>query len=118
MACLQKLGFKTAAMALRDDSVSIDDAGLMAEDKLAVVLGTEGDGLGKDSHGTWGGFPECSSSQCSGILAAGKQNIIWGYEDDKNSYKQTAITMNHDLQSIHNIHKIRGSVRRVHTDET
>lgn len=46
MACLQKLGFKTAAMALRDDSVSIDDAGLMTEDKLAVVLGTEGDGLG------------------------------------------------------------------------
>lgn len=46
MAYLQKLGFKTAAMALRDDSVSIDDAGLMAEDKLAVVLGTEGDGLG------------------------------------------------------------------------
>ena len=46
MACLQKLGFKTAAMALRDDSVSIDDAGLMAEDKLAVVPGTEGDGLG------------------------------------------------------------------------
>ena len=46
MACLQNLGFKTAAMALRDDSVSIDDAGLMAEDKLAVVLGTEGDGLG------------------------------------------------------------------------
>lgn len=46
MACLQKLGFKTAAMALQNDSVSIDDAGLMAEDKLAVVLGTEGDGLG------------------------------------------------------------------------
>lgn len=46
MACLQKLGFKTAAMALRDDSVSIDDAGLMTEDKLAAVLGTEGDGLG------------------------------------------------------------------------
>ena len=46
MACLQKLGFKIAAMALRDDSVSIDDVGLMAEDKLAVVLGTEGDGLG------------------------------------------------------------------------
>ena len=49
MACLQKLGFKTAAMALRDDSVSIDDAGLMAEEKLAVVLGTEGDGLGGDT---------------------------------------------------------------------
>ena len=42
---LQNLGFKTAAMALREDSVSIDDPGLMAEDRLAVVLGTEGEGL-------------------------------------------------------------------------
>lgn len=42
---LQKLGFKTAAMALSDDSVSIDDPELMAEEKLAIVLGTEGDGL-------------------------------------------------------------------------
>ena len=42
---LQALGFKTAAMALSDDSVSIDDPQLMAEEKLAIVLGTEGDGL-------------------------------------------------------------------------
>ena len=42
---LQKLGFKTVAMALSDNSVSIDDPALMAEDKLAIVLGTEGDGL-------------------------------------------------------------------------
>jgi tRNA G18 (ribose-2'-O)-methylase SpoU len=42
---LRELGFKTAAMALRDDSVSIDDPALMAEAKLAVVLGTEGEGL-------------------------------------------------------------------------
>ena len=42
---LRDLGFKTAAMALRDDSVSIDDPGLLAEEKLAVVLGTEGEGL-------------------------------------------------------------------------
>ena len=42
---LQALGCKTAAMALRDDSVSIDDPALMAEEKLAIVLGTEGDGL-------------------------------------------------------------------------
>lgn len=42
---LHNLGFKTAALALRDDSVSIDDAALMAEDRLAVILGTEGDGL-------------------------------------------------------------------------
>lgn len=45
MKMLRDAGFKTAAMALSDDSVSIDDEGLMAEDKLAVILGTEGDGL-------------------------------------------------------------------------
>jgi len=32
-------------MALNDDPVSIDDAGLMSEEKLAIILGTEGDGL-------------------------------------------------------------------------
>ena len=45
MKQLKKLGFKTAAMALRDDCVNINDPKLMAEDKLAIVLGTEGDGL-------------------------------------------------------------------------
>ena len=42
---LHTLGFKTAAMALREDSLSISDPRLAAEEKLAVVLGTEGDGL-------------------------------------------------------------------------
>nr|WP_326183849.1 RNA methyltransferase [uncultured Oscillibacter sp.] len=42
---LRRLGFKTAAMALRDDSVPIDDPRLLAEERLAIVLGTEGDGL-------------------------------------------------------------------------
>lgn len=42
---LHKLGFKTAAMALSDNSIRIDDSRLMAEEKLAIVLGTEGDGL-------------------------------------------------------------------------
>lgn len=42
---LQSLGFKTAAMALSDNSVSIDDPCLLTEEKLAIVLGTEGDGL-------------------------------------------------------------------------
>ena len=46
---LNALGFKTAAMALSDDSVSIDDPALMAEDKLAIVLGTEGDGLSRST---------------------------------------------------------------------
>lgn len=42
---LREMGFKTAAMALTGDSVSIDDEKLTAENKLAIVLGTEGDGL-------------------------------------------------------------------------
>ena len=45
MGFLHELGFVTAAMALNDDSVSIDDSGLMSEEKLAIILGTEGDGL-------------------------------------------------------------------------
>ena len=45
MALLRRLGFQTAAMALREDSLSIDDPRLLSQDKLAVVLGTEGDGL-------------------------------------------------------------------------
>ena len=45
MAQLRELGFKTAAMALCDDSVSIDDPQLLAEEKLAIILGSEGDGL-------------------------------------------------------------------------
>ncbi len=44
-AQLRRLGFKTVAMALRDDSVSIDNPALCAEPRLAIVLGTEGDGL-------------------------------------------------------------------------
>lgn len=45
MSELQKFGFKTAAMALSDKSVCIDDPSVLAEEKLAIVLGTEGDGL-------------------------------------------------------------------------
>ncbi len=44
---LHALGFKTCAMALSDNSVSIDDEALAAEEKLAIILGTEGDGLSK-----------------------------------------------------------------------
>ena len=42
---LRQLGFKTAAMALRHDSLTISDPCLAAQERLAVVLGTEGDGL-------------------------------------------------------------------------
>lgn len=55
---LHKLGFKTAAMALSDEAVSIDNPQLMSEEKLAVVLGTEGDGL---STGT---IADCDYTVC------------------------------------------------------
>lgn len=42
---LQEMGFKTVAMALTDHAVNIDDKALMAEEKLAIILGTEGEGL-------------------------------------------------------------------------
>ena len=45
LALLSELGFKTVAMALTDESVSIDDEALMGEEKLAIILGTEGTGL-------------------------------------------------------------------------
>jgi len=44
-ASLRELGFKTAAMALTDNSVSIKDPAVCGEEKLAIILGTEGDGL-------------------------------------------------------------------------
>ena len=46
---LQKFGFKTAALALTDNSVSIDNPSLMKEDKLAIILGNEGNGLSSDT---------------------------------------------------------------------
>ena len=58
MTQLRKLGFKTAAMALNDHAVNVNDPGLMAEDKLAIILGTEGDGL---SHAT---IADCDYTVC------------------------------------------------------
>lgn len=46
---LKKMGFCTAAMALRQDTVSIRDPRLMQEEKLAILLGTEGEGLGEET---------------------------------------------------------------------
>ena len=45
MALLKKYGFQTVALALKEDSIHIDDERLLQAEKLAVVLGTEGDGL-------------------------------------------------------------------------
>ena len=49
MEQLRALGFKTAAMALSDRSVSIRDPRLQKEEKLAIILGTEGDGLADET---------------------------------------------------------------------
>ncbi|MDD6617965.1 MAG: TrmH family RNA methyltransferase, partial [Clostridiales bacterium] len=45
MDILKRMGFRTAAMALSDQAVNIDDPQLMSEEKLAIILGTEGEGL-------------------------------------------------------------------------
>lgn len=55
---LRALGFRTAAMALREDTVSIEDPRLMAEEKLAIVLGTEGDGLADET------IADCDDTVC------------------------------------------------------
>ena len=47
MEQLRSLGFKTAAMALTPEAVAVDDPRLMAEERLAIVMGTEGDGLSR-----------------------------------------------------------------------
>lgn len=49
MSELRTLGFKTAAMALTDQSICIDDPAILTEDKFAIVLGTEGDGLSRET---------------------------------------------------------------------
>ncbi len=46
---IKALGFKTVAMALNDNSISISDERLSAEDKLAIIMGTEGDGLAENT---------------------------------------------------------------------
>lgn len=46
---IKALGFKTVAMALKDNSLSVDDPRLMAENKLAIIMGTEGDGLSEST---------------------------------------------------------------------
>jgi len=46
---LRNMGFRTCAMALKEDSYSVDDPALRAVEKLAIVLGTEGDGLAADT---------------------------------------------------------------------
>lgn len=49
MERLKELGYRTVAMALTDRSVSINDKQLLSEEKLAIILGTEGDGLCKET---------------------------------------------------------------------
>lgn len=48
-AYLKQFGFKTVAMALNDKAISIEDETLCKEDKLAIILGTEGDGLASNT---------------------------------------------------------------------
>ena len=55
---LQRLGFRTVAMALRNTAISIADPRLMAEERLAIILGAEGDGLAKTT------IADCDYTAC------------------------------------------------------
>jgi tRNA G18 (ribose-2'-O)-methylase SpoU len=49
LTLLKEIGFRTVAMALSNNSISIDDSSLSAEPRLAIIMGTEGDGLAKET---------------------------------------------------------------------
>lgn len=49
MTILKELGFKTVAMALRDDAIALTDPVLKAEEKLAIIVGSEGEGLSSET---------------------------------------------------------------------
>ncbi len=49
MTILKELGFKTVAMALREDAISLTDPALKAEEKLAIIVGSEGEGLSSET---------------------------------------------------------------------
>ena len=88
MAFLHRMGFRTVAMALTDDAVSVDDAELLAEEKLAVILGTEGDGLSKDT------IADCDCRVCipmaHGVdslnVAAASAVAFWEFGKRKNNF--------------------------------
>ena len=84
---LHTLGFRTAALALSDDSISIEEEALRREEKLAVVLGTEGEGLldrtiaacdyTVDPHAAWRRFLKCSCGECSCFLGTAPGRKSW-----------------------------------------
>ena len=67
LECLKKLGFKTVALALTDRSVPLDYPLLKQESRLALVMGTEGDGLPQTAID---GFTECGGCFGRGFLGA------------------------------------------------
>ena len=66
---LREMGYKTASMALTNDSVSIDDDRLMREEKLAIIMGTEGEGLKEETISKSDYVVKIPMGQCSCLLA-------------------------------------------------
>ena len=95
---LHELGFHTVAMALKEDSLSIDDPKLMNEDKLAIVLGTEGDGLAPETIAT------CDDTVCipmaHGVdslnVAAASAVAFW--QLGRQAHKDNCCNMNSNYQ--------------------
>ncbi len=95
---LHELGFHTVAMALKEDSLSIDDPKLMNEDKLAIVLGTEGDGLAPETIAT------CDDTVCipmahgvdSFVVAPASAVAFW--QLGRQAHKDNCCNMNSNYQ--------------------
>ena len=95
---LHELGFHTVAMALKEDSLSIDDPKLMNEDKLAIVLGTEGDGLAPET------IAACDDTVCipmaQGVdslnVAAASAVAFW--QLGRQAHKDNCCNMNSNCQ--------------------
>ena len=95
---LHELGFHTVAMALKEDSLSIDNPKLMNEDKLAIVLGTEGDGLAPET------IAACDDTVCipmaHGVdslnVAAASAVAFW--QLGRQAHKDNCCSMNSNYQ--------------------
>ena len=97
---LHELGFHTVAMALKEDSLSIDDPKLMNADKLAIVLGTEGDGLAPET------IAACDDTVCipmaHGVdslnVAAASAVAFW--QLGRQTHKDNCCNMNSNCQLL------------------
>ena len=127
LAALHRLGFRTAALALSDDSVPLDTPALKQEPRLALVMGTEGDGRhhrrsrlhGAHPDGARGGLAQRGGSIRRSVLgAAGKWNGTQrhgGTEFFLIDYGQVTIIFKTQINADYTYRHAGFAIRRNHT---